>query len=89
MKVVTRMEAAIERRRNPDGAQPTFSLVIDAIKVSSVLEMSHGHKAIFDGEFPSHIIDIAGKTKECIRDFWMESLMSTKRSILLQRSRLL
>ena len=30
--------------------------------------MSHGHKAIFGGEFPSHIIDIAGKTKEGVRD---------------------
>ena len=67
-KVVAIMEADIERQRNPNGTRPTISLAIDATKVSSVLEVSHEHKAIFGGEFPSHIIDIAGKTKEDVRD---------------------
>ena len=67
-KVVARMEADIDRRRNPDGTRPTFSLAIDSTKVSSVLEVSHGHNAIFGGELPSHIIDISGNTKEGVRD---------------------
>ena len=48
-KVAQRMEAAIERR-NMQGGKGTFSLAIDATEVPQVLEVSHAHGAIIDGE---------------------------------------
>ena len=66
-KVISRMKEAIERRRNPNGTVSKFSRAIDATKVSGVLEVSQGHKLIFGGEFPSHIIDMAELQKEGVR----------------------
>ena len=41
-----------------------FSLSIDATKVPQVIEASTGYKAIIGGEYPNHLIDIKGKSKE-------------------------
>ena len=60
-KIVGRMEAAINIRKDVFGKQVPFSLAIDATKVPQVLEMSQRYKAVLGGEYPHHLIDIGGK----------------------------
>jgi hypothetical protein len=58
------MKAAIQRRKTTNGLPVAFSLAIDATKVPRVIEASSGYKAIVGGEFPKHMISVAGKKKE-------------------------
>ena len=58
------MTTAIKRRTSPDGLVPSFGLAIDATKVSQVIEVSSGHKAIFGAEHPNDVIDIGGLSKD-------------------------
>ena len=41
------------------GVSVTFSLAIDAKKLSKVLEVSASHKEIIGGAFPNHVFDIS------------------------------
>jgi len=66
-KVSSWMGEAIDCRKPKDGGSPPFHLAMDATKVPQVLEASYGHKAIIGGEYPNHLIDIDGKSKEEVR----------------------
>ena len=48
-KIVGRMEAAINIRKDVFGKQVPFSLAIDTTKVPQVLEMSQRYKAVLGG----------------------------------------
>eukprot|EP00957_Ditylum_brightwellii_P044692 3388683-Ditylum_brightwellii.AAC.1 len=61
------MVAAIERR-SINGVSGSFSLSIDATKLSLVIEVSSGYKAIVGVEHPNKLIDITGKTKDQVRE---------------------
>eukprot|EP00957_Ditylum_brightwellii_P176951 13478677-Ditylum_brightwellii.AAC.1 len=50
-----------------NGKLPLFGLVIDATKVSFVVEVSSGHNSIFGAEHPNQMIDIDGLSKESVR----------------------
>lgn len=66
--IIERIAAAIKRRTSPDGHVPSFGLAIDATKVSQVIEVSSGHKAIFGVEYPNEMIDIVGLSKDKVRE---------------------
>ena len=66
-KVVERMVAAIERRKSM-GASGTFSLAIDATKLSPLLETSLAHAAIVGAEHPNELIDAKGLTKDQVKE---------------------
>ena len=56
-KVVERMAEAI-KRRSIAGKFPSFGLAVDTTKVSLVIEVSSGHKAIIGSEYSDQMIDI-------------------------------
>ena len=66
-RVKERMNEAI-KRRTVGGVSPSFSLAIDATKVSPVLENSSGYMAITGAEHPNELIDIRGLSKEDVRE---------------------
>ena len=61
-KVAQRIEAAIGQRKMK-GGKGNFYLAINATKVAQVLEVSHAHRAIIDGEYPHHLITIDSMDK--------------------------
>ena len=65
--IVQRMRAAIRRRTPSGGTPPAFALAIDATKVPQLAEVSQGYQAIIGLEYPDHILDIVGKSKEEVK----------------------
>ena len=66
-KVVRRMVATIERRKSM-GASGSFSLAINATKLSPLLEISLAHAAIVGAEHPNKLIDAKGLTKDQVKE---------------------
>ena len=65
--IVQRMRAAIGQRTPSGGTLPAFSLAINVTKVPQLAEASQGYHAIIGLEYPDHILDIVGKSKEDVK----------------------
>ena len=66
-KVVERMVAAIEHRKSM-GASGSFSLEIDATKLSPLLKILLAHAAIVGAEHLNKLIDAKGLTKDQVKE---------------------
>ena len=62
-----RMDEAIQRRSDNGGKSLAFSLAIDATKTPVLLEVAAGYRAVVGGEYPQHLIDIEGMSKQDVR----------------------
>jgi len=59
--------SGVQRRSDNGGKSLAFSLAIDATKTPVLLEVAAGYRAVVGGEYPQHLIDIEGMSKQDVR----------------------